>query len=58
MELLYRDGLEVFQFLYGNPVFANHQKHAPERLWADYKKEMRIYDEPMTGDYVWKVQVR
>ncbi len=58
MELLYRDGLEVFQFLYGNPIFADHQKNVPEKVWADFKRKVRIIDEPMTADFAWKVQAR
>ncbi len=58
MEFLYRDGLEVFEFLYGNPVFADHQKNVPEKVWADYDREVRMFEGPMTGDFAWRVQVR
>ncbi len=57
IEFLYRDGLELFQFLYGIPIFADMQKHVPEKVWADFEKEIRMVDKPMTGDFAWKIQV-
>lgn len=57
IELLFRDGLEVFRFLFGNPVFAGHQDFVPKKVWSDYKKEVRILEGPMTGDLVNAIQV-
>lgn len=58
MTLLYRDGMESFRYLFGNPVFAGLQHYAPMRVWTDENRDTRVYDEPMTGDFVWEVQVR
>lgn len=58
IEFLYRDGLEVFKFLFGNPVFRNHLQHKPTKIWADIKKKLRIVNGPLTGDLAWELQVR
>ncbi len=58
IELLYRDGLELFMFLYGNPLFRTFIQNSPTKIWADFEKKMRIVHGPMTGDLVWKIQVR
>lgn len=55
--LLYRDGLECFSFLFGNPIFADHMDYSARRLWVDDTMESRIFDEPMTGDFAWELQV-
>ena len=58
LNLLYRDGLECFSFLFGNPVFVDHMDYSPRRVWTDDNMLSRIYDEPMTGDFAWELQVR
>ena len=57
LRLVYRDGLECFSFLFGNPLFVNHMDYSPRRVWVDDNMESRIYDEPMTGDFAWNLQV-
>lgn len=57
LTLLYRDGLEVFKFLYGNPLFRDHMDYAPRKEYADEKKTERLYTEMMTGDLAWEAQV-
>lgn len=57
LKLLFRDGLEVFKFLFANPVFTDHQNFAPKTVWADYENDIRIFDEPPTGSYMFEVQV-
>lgn len=57
IELLYRDGLEVFRYEYGNPTFAGHQQNVPQKIWTDKTKTIRILGGPMTGDLPWRVQV-
>lgn len=54
--LLYRDGLECFSYLFGNPTFSDHMDYTPRRLWVDEYKESRIFDEAMTGDLAWELQ--
>lgn len=57
LKLLYRDGLELFKFLFANPVFADHQNFAPMNVWANYEDDIKIFDEPPTGSYMFDVQV-
>lgn len=57
IQFLYRDGLELFMFLFGNPVFRQHFQHKPTKIWADAAKKSRIIHGPMTGDLVWEIQV-
>ncbi|KAH8109742.1 hypothetical protein DFH11DRAFT_1515182 [Phellopilus nigrolimitatus] len=56
LTLLYRDGLECFKYLFGNPLFQNHMDFIPRRVYTDDKQKERLYSEIMTGDYVWDVQ--
>ncbi len=53
----YRDALEVFRFLFANPLFADRQNNVPTKVWADFEKDIRILDEPSSGDLVFKIQV-
>lgn len=55
--LLYRDGLEVFKFLFGNPIFKGQQSHVPRHTWEDDSREVQFFGEPNTGDYVFEIQV-
>lgn len=55
--LYYRDALEVFRILFANPLFADRQNHIPTKLWADFEKDIRILDEPSSGDLLYEIQV-
>lgn len=55
--LLYRDGLEVFKFLFGNPIFKGYQEHVPRHMWEDETCNMQFFGEPNTGDFVFEIQV-
>ena len=56
--LRYRDGLEAFRFLFGNPVFAGQQDFKPTRIVLDREGKIRRFGGPMTGDLPWEIQVR
>ncbi len=56
--LYYRDGLDVFKFLFGNPLFQGHQGCIPMRIWEDDSCKVQFFGEPMSGDYVYEIQVR
>ena len=58
LTLYYRDGLECFRFLFGNPLFLNHMDFIPHREYTSNDKMERLYNDIMTGDNVWKLQVR
>ncbi len=55
--LFYRDGLEVFKFLFGNPLFKELQDYVPSKIWADFESDIRIPEGPFTGDLTFEIQV-
>jgi hypothetical protein len=57
LTLYYRDGLEVFKFLFGNPVYEGFMTYEPYRVYANSRKEKRIYTDMMSGDWAWECQV-
>lgn len=57
IELLYRNSLQVFRYLFGHPIFSGHQRLAPRKAWADFKKEFQILDEPVSGSRISQIQV-
>ena len=54
----YRDGLECFRYLFGNPLFKNYFDIQPELLYEDETMSSRLYYGFMNGDMTWKLQVR
>ena len=54
----YRDGLDCFKFLLANPLFIDYMDVSPRREYTDEKKSERLYNEIMTGDLAWTLQVR
>ena len=57
LTLYYRDALECFKFLFGNPLFLDHMEYAPRREFTAGEKPERLYNEMMTGDRPWDLQV-
>ena len=55
--LFYRDGLECFEFLFGNPAFRDKMQYQPTQVWTSGDNEERLYSEIMTGDLCWRTQV-
>ena len=55
--LFYRDALECVEYLFGNPVFADHIDFCPVRLYRDSERTIRMYSEWMTGNTAWEMQV-
>ena len=55
--LYYRDGLEVFRHIFGNPEFKNSMSFIPQKIYSNHNKEIRIYTEMFTGDWAWEAQV-
>lgn len=53
----YRDGLECFRFLFGNPLFRDAQEFIPRKQWIDEERSSRVYDDMMSGDRMWELQV-
>ena len=57
MTLYFRDALECFKCLFGNPLFSDYMDFIPRREYADEERTERLYNEIMTGDRVWAIQV-
>ena len=57
MSLYYRDALECFKFTFANPLFLDHMDYVPRHEYADQEKRERLYNEMMTGDRAWWLQV-
>ena len=57
MKLYYRDGMECFRFLFGNPLFSEHMEYTPRREFTSDERSERLYNELMTGDLAWNLQV-
>lgn len=60
MTLFYRDGVEVAQHLFSNPIFKHCLELRPYRLYEelpDGGQGGRVYGEFMSGDFAWEYQV-
>jgi len=55
--LYWRDGLEVVQHLFANPVFANCMETNPYKL-LEVDTGLQVYGEFMSAEYAWNYQVR
>lgn len=55
--LYYRDTLECFKRLFGNPLFSGYMDFIPRRKYTSEEKTERLYNEIMTGDRAWVLQV-
>ena len=55
--LYFRDALECFKYLFGNPLFSDYMDFVPRREYADREKNERLYNGIMTGDRAWTLQV-
>ena len=57
LTLYYRDALECFKRLFGNPLFSGYMDFIPRREYTSEEKTERLYNEIMTGDRAWALQV-
>lgn len=55
--LFARDIVEVALDLVANPAFSKFMHYVPERLWTTEDCRSRVYDNPWTGDWWWRIQV-
>jgi hypothetical protein len=54
----HRNPLDAIQTLLDRPSLHNHLEFVPRRVYTDKDRNERIYNEIMTGDWAWRVQVR
>lgn len=57
VQLYYRDPLECLQSLLISPLLADSVDFSPYRLYETSEKLIRKYDEWMSGDAAWEMQV-
>ena len=56
--LFYRDALECFEFLFGNPLFRDYMEYVPRREFTAGEEPERLYNKIMTADMAWNLQVK
>ncbi|KLO16815.1 hypothetical protein SCHPADRAFT_822533, partial [Schizopora paradoxa] len=56
IKLLYRDGIDAYRFVFGNPIFKGHQNIRPMRVHLDRDGKVQAFNEPTTGDLAWELQ--
>ena len=56
LTLYYRDALECFKRLFGNPLFSGYMDFIPRHEYTSEEKTERLYNEMMTGDRAWSLQ--
>ena len=57
MTLYFRDALECYKCLFGNPLFSGYMDFVPRHEYADEQRMECLYNEIMTGDRAWTLQV-
>jgi len=58
MRLYWRDGLEVAEHLFSNPIFAPSMEFTPYREYKSMEQgNIRMYGEFMSADLAWQIQV-
>src|SRR5882762_4934251 len=57
VNLYFRDAIECLSSLFGSPLFVDHLKYSPFRAFKTAEKLVRVYEEWMSGDAAWDMQV-
>ena len=55
--LYYRSAIECLELKLGDPRYKDHLDFIPRREYTDESKRERLYNEIMTGDLAWSLQV-
>lgn len=55
--IFYHNPLDCIQALLSNPLLASHISFVPRRVWTSAAKICRVYDEWLSGDSAWNIQV-
>ena len=55
--LYYHDPVECIQTLLSHPLFAPHISFVPQKVWSSSARAVRIYQEWLSGDHAWNLQV-
>lgn len=57
IKFFYREGWECYTFLFGNPVYHGNMSIVPYKQFEDDQQKIRLYGDPNSGHYPWRVQV-
>ena len=55
--LFYHDPIECLQALLSHPLLESHISFVPRRVWTSAAKLCHIYNEWLSGDHTWNMQV-
>lgn len=58
MRLFYRDTVECLAALFAHPLFHDKLDFVPRRVYRTAERLIRVYNEWMTSDGAWDMQVR
>ena len=57
INLYFRDAIECLSSLFGSPLFADYLQYSPFRVFKTAEKLVRIYEDWMSGNVAWDMQV-
>ena len=57
LHLFYCNPIECLQSLLSHPLFTNHISFIPRKVWTCAVKLCQVYDEWLSGDCAWSIQV-
>ena len=55
--LYHRDALDCIKFLFNHLFFANDIDYVPHRVFTDAERDVRVYNEWMSSNGCWEMQV-
>jgi hypothetical protein len=58
MSLYYRDPIECLQALLSHPLFEGHISFISRKVWSTAARSVRIYEDWLSGNHAWELQVR
>ena len=56
--VFYHDPVKCLQALLSHPLFAPHISFIPQKVWLSSVQTVHIYNEWMSGDHAWSLQVK
>lgn len=57
VRLFYRDTIHCLESLFNNPLFHDKMDLVPRRIYRTAERLIRVYNEWMSGDIAWHMQV-
>ncbi|KAF8593456.1 hypothetical protein BDV93DRAFT_482428 [Ceratobasidium sp. AG-I] len=55
--LFMRNIIDVVHALMADPSFEHEMRYAPVRIWTTQERTSRVYSNPWTGDWWWRMQI-